>query len=549
MNNITKLTKYLNTVENKSSILINIAIYVFSLILINIINFNDEIVFIQMITLDSLLIAINFLISYMNTNINDTQIINNVKLVYKDGILDRYIFYFFVIIVLYVSRYFFWLTSDYYLDRIILILVYPSILNYVLSHEYYKKIKQIKEITTKLIISKLFSQILEHLSKQILKKDIKLQYTDFFPLIDNIGDTCGYLGQVLKNIAAVALLIYVKRYSTTYYYKLLKYIYNKKTNNNIQSIQGLDNAKQMLVDIITEKKWLEFMKPSVYNAIFILYTEDQEEQKMFENIIKYINIKSSCATTIWSISAIFNSVSFCIGLSLLFSFWHYKKTDKLEILYQMALSILLLSIRLPYFEYYSLTSFIFQFGYGMLFNKVTINVVKFLIKYPLCKLFAIVTKNVENNLYFLYVSTCVIFVSFDINFITSSLLLLNIIYNFYTNYDLRKVIVFEIIMATCYISNYNIFHIYFNTIVLYIVNANLSDYNFSNFITFVKFYCNKFNKKIYEMLFRKNNGYKIYIDSKYFDKHKQQQNKQEINKQLVALMFVHFVTKICRLVN
>lgn len=477
---LSQITEYFKIISkilrnNKYSFALNVFVYIISIILVNIIRFENAVILIQIITLDSLLIAIKFFTNYMHNGMAETQIIMNIKNVYNHSLLDRYLFYFFLVFISVSTQYFFWLQDTRLFNYVILILIYPDIVNYILEHPYYLKIRNIKDFTIKLIISKLFSQILEYVSKQILKKEIKLHHNDFMILFDNMRDTCGYLIKILKNVLIVALLIYVKRYSKNYYYTIIKVFYNIKADNTFESVAGFESAKKMLIDIIINKRWSEFMKPTVYNALFVLYTEDKDEQKIIKKIINYINIRMASTTTIWTLASVFDSVICCSGTSLFLSFCRFNKINKYELVYQIILASIIFCFNIPYFDHYLVASIAFQFGYIILFNKISVNVVKFVIKHPINKLLEIIKFNNDYNAYFMFIPMGIIIFSYDINWNTLSLLLALVYYDAYTNYNPKKLFVFYILICTGYFSSFNILHIYFNTIALYFVNANINN--------------------------------------------------------------------------
>jgi len=422
----------------------------------------------------------------MHNGMAETQIIMNIKNVYNHSLLDRYLFYFFLVLMSISTQYFFWLNDVRIFNYIILILIYPDIVNYILEHPYYLRIRNIKDFTIKLIISKLFSQILEYVSKQILKKEIKLHHNDFMILFDNMQDTCGYLIKIIKNILVVALLIYVKRYSKNYYYTIIKVFYNIKADNTFESVAGFESAKKMLINIIVNKRWSEFMKPTVYNALFILYTEDKDEQKIIKKIINYINIRMASTTTIWTLASVFDSTMCCSATSLFLSFCRLNKINKYELIYQIILALVLLCFTVPYFDHYLVASIAFQFGYIILFNKISINVIKFVIRHPINKILEIIKFNNDYNAYFMFVPLGIIIFSYDINWNTLSLLLALVYYDAYTNYNPKKLIVFYVLICTGYFSSFNILHIYFNTITLYFVNANLNDQTYGRITAIIR---------------------------------------------------------------
>jgi len=431
---------------------------------------------IKIFTIDSLVSSLEFLINYKNYNENDLT--NNQNLIYKQSLIDRYVYYVLMIFIMYTLHVFFLLVPVNCIYYALLILIFPNIITYVHDKPFYEKIKASKKKIYLLVITKILSQILEYISKQVIKKDVKLCNNDFVKLLSS-EDSMQYILDIIKNIAIISLLLYVKKYSTNFYYKLLKYIFKKKTNNNIQSIPNYGSAKKLLEDIIVNKKWDEFIKPSVYNALFILYTESPDDKQILDKFINYVNMKFIKIITIWSITSIFTINYLPLVLSIVLLLIRFKKNNIHELIYLITLYIPFY-YKLSYFDNYIIASIICQVSFILLFNKITFNVLKFITKKLFKKMQIITKKNNQYNTYFLLIVPYLFTYTLNINIYSTILILIHHTYEAMNILSLKKCIIFYTLLLSTITTNYNIFHIIINTLILYVLNAYVENNTLNN---------------------------------------------------------------------
>ena len=131
-------------------------------------------IFIKMMTLDSLISAINFIRIYINKNLSDSQIVNKSNSLYAGTLLDRYIYYSIVYILYKIICVFLWRGDIYILNFLSTATIIPYLLNNILISKIFAIIREKKEMFVKIIISKICAITIKWYSKMYLDKEIKI---------------------------------------------------------------------------------------------------------------------------------------------------------------------------------------------------------------------------------------------------------------------------------------------------------------------------------------------------------------------------------------
>ena len=129
--------------------------------------------FFEMIAIDSVFTAINFVYTYLNTDLTDQQIVSKSGALYNGSLTDRYIYYFLVYCIHNTICTFFWTPEISILYYLGIISIFPYFLNKIFASKLFRIIRSKKELMVKLIIAKLLSMIIKFYSKVYLKKKIK----------------------------------------------------------------------------------------------------------------------------------------------------------------------------------------------------------------------------------------------------------------------------------------------------------------------------------------------------------------------------------------
>lgn len=442
---------------------------------------NEFNMFIKMITIDSLFCAFHFFKTFINNNIPESQIITQSSQLYNGSLLDRYIIYslYFAFYKLFCNI--IWISDFNILYYTIFVHLIPSLLNKMINSLLFNYFRLQKENIIKLLISKNFAYVINFFSRLYLNKDMNIKHKELLPLFDNYKETINNFLEFVKNGLVLFLLIYIKSYSPNFYYKVIKYFYNYKTGNMLVSF-NVDSAKYLLTNLISSKKWDELSNPNTLRAIFYLYQMNEEKTDLLKNLIINFNYNLGKMFSIWTISSFFNFVL----LSPILSFFIiiYKNVNNLVTKKHQLVSLLLASIIGFYSDNFFLTSFFCQFGDLIFFNKVTFNIMKFLIKK---------TKKLSGKIYKKNQNIILPLVSIFLNVYVFStirevypliLFFLNVMYICLINNGILFGLIASIFIIIGSLSDFNFFHMVFNLLLIYLLLG--SNIDFDNVINTIK---------------------------------------------------------------
>lgn len=421
----------------------------------------------KLITLDSVFSAIHFLKTFINKELSNSQILSKANSLYDGSALDRYIYYTILHLSYILICIFFWMDNSYILYYIGLITIIPNIINKILTSKLFQLIKDKKETAIKVIIAKIFTGIIKFYSKLYLEKDIKIKYGEITVLLKSYKDTINYFLEVLKNLLVILGLSYIKNYSASLYYSIIKYVYNYKTGDMLESYNS-ESAKNHLTNIIDNKKWYELTKPNTYKAMLYLYQMNNDKSDIFRQIMNEFNISLVKMFTIWTIGSLCGYIYIVPLLSS--GFFLFQKYIRKGIIndYQQ-IPVLLLGLLTCYFyPSYPIVSGICQFGKHIIFNKLSHVAIKMLWK----KVKKLTLKIVINNgdliiSHFVTILYAIVLKSLVLAE-THIIVTLNILANILMSIEVKKQIVFGMVLSSTYLSNYDIRHVVFNSITLYV---------------------------------------------------------------------------------
>jgi len=448
--------------------------------------------FFQMVAIDSLFNAINFVKTYMNQNLTDNQIIIKSNALYSGSLTDRYIYYFLVYLTYNTICTFFWLDDINLLYYMGIVSIVPYIINKIFNSKIFKIIRDKKELFIKIIIAKILSIIIKFYSKTYLKKKIKnFKHTDLMYLLSDYKEATGYFSFVLKNFAIILGLSYVKKYSAKTYYDIIKYIYKYKTGDTLNSFNE-NGAKKYLIDVVENKKWYKFKETDTYNAMWEVYQMSIPEVDIFTVISDEINFMLIKIFSIWTFVSLFGSIYFVPAISLFLVLYKYAKTKKGKITdVIMIMASLPICMLVDGSNFFSasivLVSIICQCLSKLVFNKITRKLYKEIYSYVHN---SIVSIDIYDKHTFIPIVSIISYMAIISLFELSNILLLgNIILNYVNSNsrDIRKHTLFGLIICSTYISNFHIAHILFNTFIIFLIDYKVSGLEFN--ITNIKINC------------------------------------------------------------
>lgn len=478
-----------------------------------------------LITLDSIFSAINFLRIFVNSNLTESQIVISSNQLYTSSTIDRYIYYFLTYVTYKTVCTFFWVNECNALYSTCIISTIPLILNKLSNSILFFKIMKVKELLVKIIISKIFATIIKAFSKFYLERDINVKHTEILILLDDYTKTIGYFIITLKNIIIIIGLSYVKNYSAPMYYSIIKYIYNYKTGELLKSY-NIESAKHYLISKLENREWNELTKPNTYRAMLYLCQTNNDKSDCLRQIVNEFNYSMIKMFTVWTIAGLFESVYTVPFISLCLLL--YKKT---ECMIHQLFIITLATIISYVFPNYLIISVICQFGANIMFNKLTFIMAKIAFK----KIKRLIYKIILNNSSFLMSYIASICYALILRHIESSycyvFIALNVITNICINGNVKKQLIFVVIISSTYASNYDVLHISFNSIVIYVTFGllNVTSNAINSLIFYAKYYKWLAYKYICDMI---NYLYQCWISLYVAVTSKLSNNKYSNSKQL-----------------
>jgi hypothetical protein len=457
-------------------------LYAITLIITLMISSNTNIFF-QMITIDSIFSSTHFIKQYIDYRVTDSQIINESIPLYKHPILDRYIYYALSMLSYSTFCNFFWIKLIKLVYYGIIFTSIPTILNDILRTNLFNRIRKKKEHIIKIIISKQLGAIIEMSSNTYLDKQINVDHNELMILFDDYNSTLHHCLDIIKNLSIVLVTMYVKKYSTNFYYKMLKYVYSYKTGNELISFNDR-TAKKRLTTIIEHKQWKDLLDPNMYKAIIHLYQLNECQDDFFTKLIQSFYYILGKTLTIWTISSFLNHILSVPILSIFMLFYRDNVFDCVMI--KKILIILCGTLYGVYISNYLVTSIICQFGYNLIFNNLIYIILKYIKNETIKKLTDLNTTNADYILPILSTTGFVIIYGHLLSTNTLIVIGFDIIRNVIINTDKKRTVMYCTLLGTACLSNFNTFHIIHNAMIIYIMAAFLDYETTRQLIRFIK---------------------------------------------------------------
>jgi hypothetical protein len=441
--------------------------------------------FLSLITIDGLMNACSWMLSFFNKDIKYTSVTENAQ-IYNNSILDRYISYLIFYIGYVVSTTFFWTTDIPLLYYLISLVPIPGIINNFVRSEIYEKINNIKQSMIKKIISKNIALGVNSASQIYLNKKVNIKYKEILPLLSDYEKSVNIAKSITKNLLLVLLMSYVRKYTSKFYYDIGKMIVSYKFGDKIESF-NVNGARSKLVTIIDKKQWNKLLKPDFIKSLLNIYEEHENNSDAIKQIIRNYSITFSGMSVIWTLCSIFKYS--CIAPIISIIMVLYRREYGIEMYKKLSILGLILSISM-WVNNHLLISFLSQFGYLIIFNKVSFIICKNILKniYKLTN--RIIQKNkLYNKMLLTTIPYGIILQNvFNINTLPK-LLIPNITYNLIT-YDNNKFkIIYMVIMATTMFSKSSL-HIIYNGILIYILTSFIDRNIFVDLCVIIKKFIN-----------------------------------------------------------
>ena len=460
--------------------MLELAIYVMSIAVSEIfLNYNYDIFF-KMVTYDSLFSAIYNIKNLINQNLTESQIIQKSYTLYEASLLDRFLYYVVCQLAYTLIKRFFWMNNIKIIYYGLLLSIVPPIINKILNSKLVQALKKRKEEYIKNVIAKIMSYLTTVYAKIYLDRDISVKYTEFLYILKDYKETLEYALEIVKNCVVILTLAYVKKYSIKMYYTIIKYIYNYKTGEFLETYNN-NTAKKYLINIIDNKKWAELKKPNTCKAIIYLYQNNYEETDLIKKILNSFNFTLIKMFAVWTFSSLVENI-YIIPIISFFVTICRKYLNKIN--YDQALQELSIEvfsgILSLWYPNYILISVVCHYGSIVLYNKGSLTLIKMLIE----NIKLLCNHIFQNNEEWLLSYFVTILYLITLKFLEIRNMYLIIVLNILTisimSVDLQKQIIFGLLLLSTYFSNYNFLHVLHNFIILFFFTGILDKYTFLN---------------------------------------------------------------------
>lgn len=204
-----------------------------------------------------------------------------------------------------------------FINSILLIFSIPVFYILITSYTYFlkilnKTILHLKKVIT-YIMSKITANLINKLTESTLNTNPHIHFAELLDYYEDFGNSIFKTLSFIKTVTTLSLLYYFKKTDNTLYSYIASLIQKYQTENLISiPISKVTNEEKQkkLLDIITKRKWDNFLKPKTVNILFELYesNNDNKEVDSFSTkigiIIRNLKINFHRFITIWSIALV-----------------------------------------------------------------------------------------------------------------------------------------------------------------------------------------------------------------------------------------------------
>ena len=336
-----------------------------------------NIIFLNSVTNDSIFSAIDFICSQINGNKYVDKYVKpfivNMNLKFDMSIIDRYIYYLLINIMLYTLNILFWGYYSIIIYYLLIVTTHPYVLRLIIAKTFINNIitffqNKINKMTKHITLS-LYSYCFNNICISIVKKNPKICADELDGFYKN--KSYSHLIDFLKIFLISVLIQYMESIGSVYT-RLVKILYNYGALIEIKSeytendpYHSILDPKEKIIKIIERRNWELFFNPKILKLIIKLYRENDGESILdnIKNKIKYIEIIIGKFFAFYSISALLDSPYASLLISTILCY-----CNKQSIKYYIPK---LLSLLLWYYNYNLITVTIISELSELIYNKVS----------------------------------------------------------------------------------------------------------------------------------------------------------------------------------
>lgn len=364
-----------------------------------------------------------------------------------------------------------------------MITICPYIMNIICKKYLYKIVNMIdyeKKKFVRVVICKQLSIAINTISFVCINKNPDINHSELLFLFDDYESTINDFLSFLKNFLIITLIHYTKKNTTSFYAGLLKYFYSYKTGELIESLD-LDTAKKRFIDVIIHRKWKQLQNAEILQSIIYIYTLQDDNKVDYIGLyliqFRYTLVKMF---TIWTIGFLLDRYYVIPLLSIFFMLYgkplkiYFEREQTHKYCFRLLALIVGIFIKSDF-----LISFICEFGYIVVVNRVMFTIVNYIYDKSE-KLISICIHHNRYNIFligtFIYIELVKLFINYFMMIIPYEILILNFVFNMTIISDNYKRIIGCLIILLGILSEYHCIHI------LYILGLSYLFINIDHYI-------------------------------------------------------------------
>jgi hypothetical protein len=431
---------------------------------------NQRSLFFSILTVDSMLSAINFIRSFLFRGLSDAKIVYDSNCVYEVPNLRRYIYYLAIVLIYNLMCNLLWTDKLGLLKFILFITVSPPILKIMTDRflrPFFQHIEYEQRRLVKNIICQQLANFINFFAFNYLQETTAIKSKDFTKVFIGYDKAVDTSLNLLKNIVITSVIRFSKSKITKNQFKIIKTIYKFKTGNSIGNF-STDNPEEIVRTVLQHHQWNRLLDHDVCNAIIKIYQQQDDNFNIWTIITEQLHYKILALCSVSTIASFGNRYYLIFIFNLLIRWLRKGKniiTDSENII--KIIIVIIGTFIGYYFNSFLLGSFCAEFGYILGVNKVTISVKnQFLSRCH--KIVKILHHDNKYTIFLLFTMIYLYFVGFfeSYNFYLS---VVNVVYLcFNLDDDIKKIMV-GFLTFTCLFSYFHYLHLIHNTYICYLI--------------------------------------------------------------------------------
>jgi hypothetical protein len=209
-----------------------------------------------------------------------------------------------------------WSHLSYYIDNILLLFALPLfnvlVINSVAFTNLYDSIiSKIKHIGI-YSLSKIATNTINSITEITLDQKAQLDFRELMDFFDNYENAFMNTFIFLKTVAIQTFIYYIKNTKNIFYYYVIDIVHRYQTERldfftRTENLLTFDKQKDVLIKIITDRKWDELLKPKTVYMFFETYESKNDNNRFIIKIgmlIRNIMINLTRFMSLWYFASV-----------------------------------------------------------------------------------------------------------------------------------------------------------------------------------------------------------------------------------------------------